>query len=90
MATITKSVRPLTQRQLEIWRFMLRYQERHHGMPPMMKTIADACGIGTATGVQGHIKRLTRKGKAAREHRRYIAIPDPSPKDHANGAKVKA
>ena len=60
-------------------------------MPPMMKTIADACGIGTATTASRGTLRLALLARARprREHRRYIAIPDPSP-EPTNGATKTA
>ncbi|HKM56138.1 MAG TPA: hypothetical protein VJY33_22210 [Isosphaeraceae bacterium] len=64
----------MTPREIVVWKFMLRFQAKHHGMGPSMQEIADACAIGTVSGVQKHLIKLVEKGKVLNRNRRYVAL----------------
>src|SRR5207249_4054315 len=73
----------LTQRQQEIWQFLVTYVERH-GYPPTVREIGEAVGLASPSTVHAHLANLERAGLLRRDptkpralelvgHRREIA-----------------
>lgn len=73
---------PLTDRQRDIWGWMIRHQ-RLWGMPPSLRQVMAAFGIGSPNGMSSHMRALVRKGyvrktpgaqNTAYAHRCYRAV----------------
>ncbi len=56
----------LTDRQLEVLRFIAR-QIDEHGYPPTIREIGEALDIRSTNGVNDHLKALERKGYLSRD-----------------------
>ncbi len=56
----------LTERQLEVLRFIAR-QIEDHGYPPTIREIGEALDIRSTNGVNDHLKALERKGYLTRD-----------------------
>lgn len=52
---------PLTKRQAEVYRYILKHCQKH-GAGPSLRDIGKRFGIGSPNGVVSNIKALTRKG----------------------------
>jgi len=76
----TKEATGMTPRETQVWKFMLRFQDRHHGMGPSLQEIADYCGLRTRTSIANHLARLVMKGTVMHRNRRYVALRDAVPK----------
>jgi repressor LexA len=61
-------IEELTDRQLEILRFIAREVEVD-GFPPTIREIGDELGINSTNGVADHLKALVRKGYLERRPR---------------------
>jgi repressor LexA len=79
----------LTQRQQEIWQFLVEYVERH-GYPPTVREIGEAVGLASPSTVHAHLANLERAGLLRRDptkpralelvgHRREPAHAAPEP-----------
>jgi SOS-response transcriptional repressor LexA len=75
----TKAAAGMTPRETAIWKFMLRFQAKHHGMGPSMQEIADACAIGSASNVHWLLTKLLAKGTVINRNRRYLALRGKDP-----------
>ncbi len=75
----------LTQRQQEIWQFLVEYVEQH-GYPPTVREIGEAVGLASPSTVHAHLANLERAGLLRRDptkpralelvgHRRPAAAP---------------
>jgi repressor LexA len=56
----------LTQRQQEIWQFLVEYVERH-GYPPTVREIGEAVGLASPSTVHAHLANLERAGLLRRD-----------------------
>jgi repressor LexA len=56
----------LTQRQREIYEFVVRYAERH-GYPPTVREIGEAVGLASPSTVHAHLANLERAGYLRRD-----------------------
>ena len=82
----------LTERQREIWEFLVRYVEAH-GYPPTVREIGQEVGLASPSTVHAHLANLERAGMLRRDptkpralellapHRRESA-PAPEPDVH--------
>lgn len=67
-----------TDRQFEIWEWMVAYQ-RDHAMPPTVRAIGSAFGIKSPNGVICNLAALVKKGwcrHVPNVSRAYVAIVD--------------
>jgi repressor LexA len=58
--------RMLTQRQREIYDFVVRYADRH-GYPPTVREIGEAVGLASPSTVHAHLANLERAGYVRRD-----------------------
>src|SRR5438477_10140977 len=56
----------LTQRQQEIWQFLVTYVERH-GYPPTVREIGEAVGLASPSTVHAHLANRERAGLLRRD-----------------------
>jgi repressor LexA len=56
----------LTQRQREIWEFIVGYVDRH-GYPPTVREIGEAVGLASPSTVHAHLANLERAGLLRRD-----------------------
>ena len=56
----------LTQRQQEIWQFLVEYVDRH-GYPPTVREIGEAVGLASPSTVHAHLANLERAGLLRRD-----------------------
>jgi repressor LexA len=77
----------LTDRQQEIWGFLVEYVDRH-GYPPTVREIGEAVGLASPSTVHAHLANLERAGLLKRDpskpraldligHRRESRADDP-------------
>jgi repressor LexA len=77
--------RMLTQRQREIWDFVVEYVDAH-GYPPTVREIGEAVGLASPSTVHAHLANLERAGLLRRDptkpralelvgHQRANAVP---------------
>jgi repressor LexA len=77
----------LTERQQEIWQFLVEYVDGH-GYPPTVREIGDAVGLASPSTVHAHLANLERAGLLRRDPtkpralelvgRRVSASPQPT------------
>lgn len=72
----------LTQRQLEVLRFIAR-QIEDCGYPPTIREIGEALDIRSTNGVNDHLKALERKGYLSRDRVKSRALIPTSAARHA-------
>jgi repressor LexA len=63
----------LTQRQREIWEFIVAYVDRH-GYPPTVREIGEAVGLASPSTVHAHLANLERVGLIRRDPTKPRAI----------------
>ena len=78
----------LTERQQEIWQFLVEYTDGH-GYPPTVREIGGAVGLASPSTVHAHLANLERAGLLKRDPskpraldligHRTMAVPDPQP-----------
>jgi repressor LexA len=56
----------LTDRQQEIWNFLVQYVDRH-GYPPTVREIGEAVGLASPSTVHAHLANLERAGLLKRD-----------------------
>jgi len=56
----------LTERQQEIWQFLVEYVDGH-GYPPTVREIGDAVGLASPSTVHAHLANLERAGLLRRD-----------------------
>ena len=56
----------LTDRQREIWEFLVRYVEAH-GYPPTVREIGQEVGLASPSTVHAHLANLERAGMLRRD-----------------------
>ncbi len=56
----------LTDRQQEIWNFLVEYADRH-GYPPTVREIGEAVGLASPSTVHAHLANLERAGLLKRD-----------------------
>src|SRR5437762_11114751 len=56
----------LTQRQREIWEFIVGYVDSH-GYPPTVREIGEAVGLASPSTVHAHLANLERAGLLRRD-----------------------
>jgi repressor LexA len=56
----------LTERQQEIWNFLVEYVDRH-GYPPTVREIGDHVGLASPSTVHAHLANLERAGLLRRD-----------------------
>lgn len=69
----------MTPQETAIWKFMIGFQAKHHGMGPSMLEIRDACAIGSASNVHRLLAMLVKKGAVMNRNRRYLALRGKDP-----------
>jgi repressor LexA len=63
----------LTQRQQEIWQYLVEYVDSH-GYPPTVREIGDAVGLASPSTVHAHLANLERAGLLRRDPTKPRAI----------------
>jgi repressor LexA len=63
----------LTERQQEIWQFLVEYVDGH-GYPPTVREIGDAVGLASPSTVHAHLANLERAGFLRRDPTKPRAI----------------
>jgi repressor LexA len=63
----------LTERQQEIWQFLVEYVDAH-GYPPTVREIGDAVGLASPSTVHAHLANLERAGFLRRDPTKPRAI----------------
>jgi repressor LexA len=56
----------LTERQQEIWNYVVQYVDRH-GYPPTVREIGEAIGLASPSTVHAHLANLERAGMLRRD-----------------------
>jgi repressor LexA len=56
----------LTERQQEIWQYLIQYVD-DHGYPPTVREIGDAVGLASPSTVHAHLANLERAGLLRRD-----------------------
>src|SRR5205823_11715315 len=56
----------LTERQQEIWNFLVEYVDRH-GYPPTVREIGERVGLASPSTVHAHLANLERAGLLRRD-----------------------
>src|SRR3989442_1262190 len=72
-----KEAAMLTQRQQEIWDFLVGYTDQH-GYPPTVREIGAAVGLAPPSTVHAHLANLERAGLLRRDPTRPRALELPS------------
>jgi repressor LexA len=81
---------PLTDRQLEVLRFIAR-QIEENGYPPTIREIGEALEIRSTNGVNDHLKALERKGFLTRDPVKSRAlIPTSAAREVLGGGEASA
>src|SRR6266540_4253201 len=62
----TRGENMLTDRQREIWDFLVRYVESH-GYPPTVREIGQEVGLASPSTVHAHLANLERAGMLRRD-----------------------
>ena len=71
---------PLTDRQRDVLRFIVRYQSEH-GFSPSYREIGAACECGSTNAVNDHLKYIEKKGwirRHPRIPRSIVIIEEPA------------
>ncbi len=63
----------LTERQQEIWQYLVEYVDGH-GYPPTVREIGDAVGLASPSTVHAHLANLERQGFLRRDPTKPRAI----------------
>jgi len=63
----------LTERQQEIWQFLVQYVD-DHGYPPTVREIGEAVGLASPSTVHAHLANLERAGLLRRDPTKPRAI----------------
>ena len=76
----------LTDRQQEIWGFLVQYVDRH-GYPPTVREIGEAVGLASPSTVHAHLANLERAGLLKRDPTKPRALElvghrRPAPAEH--------
>src|SRR5438046_8251473 len=79
----------LTERQQEIWNFLVEYVDRH-GYPPTVREIGERVGLASPSTVHAHLANLERAGLLRRDPTKPRALEllgrersEPAPADDA-------
>ena len=77
----------LTERQQQIWDFLVGYGERH-GYPPTVREIGEAVGLASPSTVHAHLANLERAGLLRRDPTkpRALELMRPAPRRQAAAA----
>lgn len=70
----------LTDRQRDVLRFIVRYQDEH-GFSPSYLEIGRECGVGSTNAVNDHLKYIEKKGwirRTAKIARSIVVIEEPA------------
>jgi repressor LexA len=62
----TEAEAMLTQRQQQIWEYLVQYQDAH-GYPPTVREIGEAVGLASPSTVHAHLANLERAGLLRRD-----------------------
>ncbi len=52
----------LTEKQLQIYEFIVNYCKTHNGRPPTYREIGKGCGLKNVSCVYQHVQRIVAKG----------------------------
>src|SRR5438876_10729623 len=63
----------LTERQQEIWNFLVEYVDRH-GYPPTVREIGEKVGLASPSTVHAHLANLERAGLIKRDPTKPRAV----------------
>lgn len=76
----------LTQRQSDLLRFIIGYQQVHNGDSPTFRDMLEGMGLHSTSGIHRLMDRLQERGYVRRAHYRYgIEVLHPVPVPHLNG-----
>jgi repressor LexA len=70
---MTNGTPMLTERQQEIWQYLIQYVD-DHGYPPTVREIGDAVGLASPSTVHAHLANLERAGLLRRDPTKPRAI----------------
>jgi hypothetical protein len=62
-----------------IWKFMIRFQDKHKGTGPSMKEIAAGCAIRSVPNTHRLLAMLVKRGAVLHRNRRYLALRGKDP-----------
>jgi repressor LexA len=71
----------LTERQRQIWEFLVRYVESH-GYPPTVREIGEEVGLASPSTVHAHLANLERAGLLRRDPTKPRALELLGPRRH--------
>jgi repressor LexA len=77
----------LTERQREVYEFVVRYADGH-GYPPTVREIGEAVGLASPSTVHAHLANLERAGYLRRDPTKPRAL-ELSHRERAAGAEVR-
>jgi repressor LexA len=86
----------LTERQQQIWNYLVAYVDRH-GYPPTVREIGEEVGLASPSTVHAHLANLERAGLLRRDPTKPRALelvgrrrrePEPSPAEAAGVARL--
>ena len=88
----------LTDRQQQIWNYLVEYVDRH-GYPPTVREIGDEVGLASPSTVHAHLANLERAGLLRRDptkpraleligRDRGAVVPEPSPAPAGNSVRL--
>ena len=63
-----------TERQIEVWRAVLRLQAAKAGKPPTQHEVSKALGMSSVQGARAHYARLAEGGFMKHRHRTWFAV----------------
>ena len=78
----------LTQRQQEIWQFLVEYVDGH-GYPPTVREIGEAVGLASPSTVHAHLANLERAGLLRRDPTKPRALELVGHRREAVAAQVR-
>jgi repressor LexA len=86
----------LTERQQEIWNFLVEYVDRH-GYPPTVREIGEKVGLASPSTVHAHLANLERAGLLKRDPTKPRALeligrerrePEAAPAEHDDALRL--
>lgn len=63
-----------TERQIQVWRTVISYQDSADGKPPTQQQVSEILGMRSIQGVRSHYNRLEAGGYMKHENRSWFAV----------------